>query len=73
MLALSEAIYAATDNEAFIDLEVRRTTVAAHRSITAAIKKGDPVAAGRRMKGHVHAYADAVQEVEERTEVSVPV
>jgi GntR family transcriptional repressor for pyruvate dehydrogenase complex len=69
MMALSEAIYAATYNEALIDVESRQATVSAHRAITAAIRRGDPVAAGRKMKSHVHAYADAVKEVEDRTDV----
>jgi GntR family transcriptional repressor for pyruvate dehydrogenase complex len=71
MMALSEAIYAATDNEAFIDVKVRHATVTAHRGITAAIRKGDPTAAARKMRSHVHAYAAAVQEVEDRTEIIV--
>ncbi|TVT25387.1 FadR family transcriptional regulator [Amycolatopsis acidiphila] len=72
MTALSTAIYAATENEAFVDDEVRRTTVRAHRSITAAIKGQDPDGAVRRMTRHVHSYAEAVLEVEERTEIPVP-
>lgn len=72
MIALSRAIYAATENEGFVDTEVRRTTARAHRSITAAIRKEDPDAAVRRMTRHVHSYADAVIAVEKRTEISVP-
>lgn len=72
MLAISRAIYAATDNSAFIDIEVRRATVAAHRAITAAIREQDPEAAARRMKRHVHAYAEEIVSVEERTEIIVP-
>jgi DNA-binding FadR family transcriptional regulator len=72
MLAISRAIYAATDNRSFVDAEVRRTTVQAHRSITKAIRDCDANAAARRMKRHVHAYAEAIQEVEERTEIIVP-
>jgi DNA-binding FadR family transcriptional regulator len=71
MLALSRAIYASTDNKGFIDTEVRRTTVRAHRRITEAIRDKDPDAAVRRMNRHVHAYAEAVVEVEERTEIVV--
>lgn len=71
MLALSRAIYAATDNQWFVDEEVRRTTVRAHRSITDAIRAKDPEAAERRMGRHVHAYAEAVLEVEERTAIEV--
>lgn len=72
MLAISRAIYAATDNSAFIDVEVRRATVSAHRAITEAIREQDPEAAARRMKRHVHAYAEEVASVEERTEIIVP-
>ncbi len=72
MLALSRAIYASTDNSAFIDAEVRRATVQAHRAIIAAIRGQDPDAAVRRMRRHVHAYAEAVAQVEERTEIVVP-
>jgi DNA-binding FadR family transcriptional regulator len=71
MLALSRAIYASTDNKGFIDEEVRATTVRAHKSITAAIRDRDPDAAQRRMGRHVHAYAEAVLEVEERTAIEV--
>jgi DNA-binding FadR family transcriptional regulator len=72
MLALSRAIYAATDNQSFVDAEVRRTTVLAHRSITKAIRDCDPSSAARRMKRHVHAYAEAIQEIEDRTEIVIP-
>jgi DNA-binding FadR family transcriptional regulator len=72
MSALSPAIYASTDNQAFIDTEVRRTTVRAHRTITEAIRAQDADAAVRRMNRHVHAYAEAVIQVEERTEIDVP-
>ena len=71
MLALSRAIYASTDNQGFIDAEVRRTTLRAHRTITEAIRRQDPDAAVRRMNRHVHAYAEAVSEVEDRTEIEV--
>ena len=72
MGALSRAIYAATDNQSFVDASVRLTTVRAHKSITEAIRKRDPEAAVRRMKRHVHEYAEAVLEVEDRTEIEVP-
>ena len=71
MLALSRAIYASTDNQGFINDEVRRTTVRAHKSITNAIRSQDPAAAIRRMNRHVHAYAEAVLEVEDRTDIEV--
>jgi DNA-binding FadR family transcriptional regulator len=72
MMALSRAIYTATENENFVDAEVRRTTVRAHRSVTDAIRTQDPEAAVRRMGRHVHAYAEALLAVDERTEISVP-
>lgn len=72
MGALSRAIYASTDNQGFINASVREVTVRAHKSITDAIRRRDPEAAVRRMKGHVHAYAEAVLEVEDRTEIEVP-
>lgn len=71
MLALSRAIYASTKNTEFVDAEVRKVTVRAHRSITAAIRKQDPDAAVRRMTRHVHTYAEAVLEVEDRIDVDV--
>jgi GntR family transcriptional repressor for pyruvate dehydrogenase complex len=71
MRALSRAIYASTDNKGFIDEQVRTVTVRAHKSITAAIRDRDPEAAQRRMGRHVHAYAEAVLEVEERTAIEV--
>jgi DNA-binding FadR family transcriptional regulator len=72
MLALSRSIYVSTDNKGFVDAEVRRTTTLAHRNITKAIRAQDGAAAVRRMKRHVHAYAEAVMEVEDRTSIDVP-
>lgn len=71
MLALSRAIYTTTNNEGFVDDEVRAITVRAHRSVTRAIRERDPDAAVRRMSRHVHAYAAAALEVESRTEIPV--
>jgi GntR family transcriptional repressor for pyruvate dehydrogenase complex len=72
MTALSRAIYTSTENERFVDATVRHETARAHRSITEAIRAKDSDAAVRRMERHVYAYAQAVLEVEERTEISVP-
>jgi DNA-binding FadR family transcriptional regulator len=72
MIALSRAIYTSTENEGFVDAEVRRITAQAHRSITEAIQKQDATAAARRMTRHVHSYAAAVAAFDERTEISVP-
>jgi GntR family transcriptional regulator, transcriptional repressor for pyruvate dehydrogenase complex len=72
MRALSRGIYASTDNEGFVDDDVRLTTLRAHRAVTKAIRAKDPDAAGRRMSRHVHSYAEAVMEVEDRTSIEVP-
>ena len=72
MMALSRAIYAATENEGFIDDEVRHTAGRAHRSITKAIRDGDADAAVRRMRRHIHSYAEAVLKVEQREAITVP-
>jgi DNA-binding FadR family transcriptional regulator len=72
MTALSRAIYTSTENQDFVDAEVRRVTARAHNSITQAIEKGDVAAAVRRMSRHVHTYAAAVAQVDKRTEIAVP-
>lgn len=71
MSALSQAIYEGTDNQGFVDDEVHATTVRAHRSITRAIREQDRDAAVRRMSRHVYSYAEAVLEVDPRTEIQV--
>ena len=73
MLALSRSIYSATDNQGFIDAMVRDVTVRAHTGVTNAIRAQDADAAVRRMKRHVHGYAEAVVEVESRTTIEMPV
>jgi DNA-binding FadR family transcriptional regulator len=72
MSALSRAIYTSTDNQAFVDADVRRVTVRAHKKIMEAIRAQDAEAAIRRMKRHVHLYAEAIAEVEDRTTIEVP-
>ncbi|TQL56013.1 FadR/GntR family transcriptional regulator [Subtercola boreus] len=72
MTALSQAIYAATDDEQFVDLEVRHTTARAHATITAAIRDHDGEAAVRRMTRHVHSYAAVVLGADEDREIVVP-
>ena len=72
MRALSRSIYASTDNQGFVDDDVRLTTLRAHRAVTKAIQAQDPDAARRRMGRHVHSYAEAVMEVEGRTSIEVP-
>jgi DNA-binding FadR family transcriptional regulator len=71
MTALSNAIYTGTANSAFVDDKVRSETLRAHRSITAAIRGRDAEAAGRRMRRHVHTYAEEVMAVDERDAISV--
>src|SRR6201997_498738 len=71
MTALSHAIYAGTENSAFVNEEVRETTVRAHRSITSAIRSRDADTASRRMRRHVHSYAKAALAMDERQAISV--
>jgi GntR family transcriptional repressor for pyruvate dehydrogenase complex len=71
MTALSRAIYAATEDEQFVDLAVRHTTVHAHETITVAIRDHDAEAAVRRMKRHVHSYAEEVLKGD-RQEIELP-
>jgi GntR family transcriptional regulator, transcriptional repressor for pyruvate dehydrogenase complex len=71
MSALSQAIYAGTENAAFVDTEVRVVTSQAHWAITSAIRDRDATAAGRRMRRHVHSYADALAESDEREAIVV--
>ena len=71
MMALSQAIYAGTENAAFVDTEVRAVTARAHRAITTAIRDRDATAARRRMRRHVCSYADALAESDEREAIVV--
>jgi GntR family transcriptional repressor for pyruvate dehydrogenase complex len=72
MIALSRAIYTATNNAGFVNDEIRAATIRAHRSVTVAIRDATPDAAARRMSGHVHAYAAAALQVEDRVAIPVP-
>lgn len=72
MLALSRAIYTVTHNEGFVSDEVRAIAAQAHRSVTRAIRDRDPDAAVRRMSRHVHAYAAAALEADDRSAITVP-
>ncbi|MCU1657069.1 MAG: GntR protein, partial [Pseudonocardiales bacterium] len=72
MTALSRAIYMSTENETFVDAEVRKVTARAHNSITQAIEKRDVAAAVRRMSRHVHSYAAEIAKVDKRTQIAVP-
>jgi DNA-binding FadR family transcriptional regulator len=71
MMALSRAIYTTTNNEGFVNEQVRSIAVRAHRSVTRAIAEHDPDAAVRRMARHVHSYAAAALEADSRTEISI--
>lgn len=66
MSALSRAIYDATDDAKLTDVELRRSTIRAHESITTAIRDQDGAAALRRMTRHVHSYAAEVQKSGDR-------
>lgn len=72
MIALSRAIYTTTNNEGFVNDEVRAITIRAHKSVTRAIKDKDADAAARRMSRHVHAYAAAALEVDDRVAITLP-
>ena len=71
MTGLSQAIYAGTENAAFVDESVREVTAKAHRSITRAIRDRDAETAGRRMRRHVHTYAAAALKVDQRDSITV--
>ena len=71
MTALSQAIYAGTENAAFVDAEVRAVTARTHQAITTAIRDRDATAALRRMRRHVRSYADALAESDEREAIVV--
>jgi DNA-binding FadR family transcriptional regulator len=71
MIALSQAIYAGTEDEGFVDADVRAVTTNAHRLITSAIRDRDAVTARRRMRKHVHGYADALAESDDREAIVV--
>jgi GntR family transcriptional regulator, transcriptional repressor for pyruvate dehydrogenase complex len=71
MTALSDAIYAGTENAAFVDETVRAETRRAHKSITNAIRSRDADAAGRRMRRHVHTYAEAALAIDEREVITI--
>lgn len=58
MIAISEAILAATDIEDFNSREVRGYALAAHDAVLDAIRRGDHERAERAMRRHVHAYRE---------------
>jgi GntR family transcriptional regulator, transcriptional repressor for pyruvate dehydrogenase complex len=69
MAALSQAIYSSTENAQFVDDKIRVLSAKAHSAVMDSIAARDSAAAGRRMKRHIHLYAEAILAVEERTEV----
>jgi len=71
MSALSQAIYAATDIEQFMDSEIREITARAHTKITDAIREQDSPAAMRRMARHVCGFAHAVAHIDRRDGVEL--
>jgi GntR family transcriptional repressor for pyruvate dehydrogenase complex len=71
MAALSRAIYTSTAKEAYGRPEARDITVRAHRSITAAIREKNAVAAVRRMTRHLNSYAAGVSPVDKGSEVTI--
>ncbi|WP_345679072.1 FadR/GntR family transcriptional regulator [Yinghuangia aomiensis] len=71
MSALSEAIYAATDIEPFMDADIRRVTARAHGKIADAIRAGDRAAASRRMTRHVCGFSIAAADVDQRGRVDL--
>ncbi|WP_448256021.1 FadR/GntR family transcriptional regulator [Microbacterium aurum] len=72
MVGLSRAIRAATDDEAFVDADVRSVAIHAHEGVMQAIREGDGDAAFRRMTRHVHSYAEAVLAAGDCEEIDVP-
>ncbi len=62
MTAISQALLAATDIVTFDSDKVRSATLHIHERVLAAIKARDPDAAERRMRRHVQAYADVLQD-----------
>lgn len=71
MSALSRALYLSTENQQFIDEDVRKSTTRAHKAVTQAIRAQDAAAAVRRMGRHLHEYKTAVTLVEDRVEIEV--
>lgn len=72
MTALARAIYTSTENEQFIDDDVRKGAARAHETITKAIRDHDADAAVRRMQRHVHVYAETILQVDTRTDIRIP-
>lgn len=71
MLAISKAIYHATEYEDFINAEVRRQTLQVHGRITDAIREQDVEAAERRMRRHVHAFATELLATDQRDAIDL--
>ncbi|MGH2948498.1 MAG: FadR/GntR family transcriptional regulator [Solirubrobacteraceae bacterium] len=63
MLALGNAVRAATDIDNFNSAEVRDGALRAHRKVLKAIAAGDGEGAHKAMQRHVHAYREQVLRV----------
>jgi DNA-binding FadR family transcriptional regulator len=61
MLAIAEAVHAATDVRSLDAGTIRAATFRAHEKIVEAIRDGDPATARRRMERHVKAYGDEMR------------
>jgi DNA-binding FadR family transcriptional regulator len=61
MLAIAEAVHAATDVRSLDADSIRAATFKAHAKIVDAIRDRDPVTARRRMERHVKAYGDEMR------------
>lgn len=66
VLKVQGLVRTVTHHEGVVDDEVRAVAAQAHRSVTRAIRERDPDAAVRRMSRHVHSYAAAALEDDER-------
>lgn len=62
---LKLSVVAEFDNKVLADDSIWPTTLAAHRTISDAIARSDVDAAVRRMRRHVHSYAEIVNQVHE--------
>lgn len=62
MTAISQALLVSTDVETFDSDTIRDATLQIHEGVLAAIKARDADAAERRMRRHVQAYADLLQD-----------
>lgn len=71
MHAISRTLYTSTENAEFVNEDVRARTIQGHLKVTDAIRAGNADMAFRRMKSHVHGYAEEVLQVETRAEIEL--